>query len=118
MVKGMIILFEIKLKVVAKKGVQIAAGGHLGYGALGSLYTNAPPNLTHIYGPIMDQVYHLPNHRLPENVKDTTKSFVPSKSSIYTSNMSELPASYATTNTTNKLGRDEYLETNKVKFAY
>lgn len=74
-----------------KDGVQVAAGGHLGYGALGSLYTNAPPNHTHIYGPVIDQIYHLPKHSMPDNQNvNYSKSFVPSKSSAYeTNNISE-----------------------------
>lgn len=65
-----------------KRGLQLAAGGHLGYGALGTLYTNAPPNHPHVYGPVYNQVAHLPNHGIPgdEYTNDRSRSYMPAKS--------------------------------------
>lgn len=63
-----------------RRGLQLAAGGHLGYGALGTLSTNAPPNNPHVYGDIYEQVAHLPNHGMPGVSLDRSRNYVPAKS--------------------------------------
>lgn len=40
--------------------MRVAAGGHIGYGALGSSVVRAAPLNPHFYGPVAAQVAHLP----------------------------------------------------------
>ncbi len=47
-------------QVIAREGVRVAAGGHIGYGALGSSVVRAAPLNPHFYGPVATQVAHLP----------------------------------------------------------
>lgn len=76
-------------KVINRKGIQIAAGGHQGYAPLGGLYTNASPNNPHIYGHPLLQVSGLPHHKAP-NASSTYSSTAQSNNSpIYKSNLPE-----------------------------
>ena len=109
------------VKIVPKRGLQIAAGGHLGYAPCGALYTNAPPNHTHMYGPVMNQVQHLPNHRQPvySNEADATRNFVPAKSSMYQSNLSENTVHCVDNHSRGYLDqRGEYLNPDKIRSTY
>lgn len=81
---------QILSSIVPKKGLQIAAGGHLGYAPCGALYTNAPPNHSHMYGSVIDQIQNLPNHRLGSDHSiqaAATNNFI--QLPIYQNNLSE-----------------------------
>lgn len=86
---------------------------------MGCLYTNAAPNDSHIYGPIIDQVRSLPNHRADIDDDYSSKSYVPVRSTrIYNSNLSEnLNKSYET-NPNMYSGHKEYLDPNKIRSTY
>ncbi|UJR25894.1 hypothetical protein I4U23_007242 [Adineta vaga] len=88
--------FEDKLKaaaildtVIAREGIRVAAGGHIGYGALGSSVVRAAPLNPHFYGPVPIQVAHLPNHS--QETTSVRNIFPPKASSIYSSGESYLP---------------------------
>lgn len=103
---------KILKSVVAKKGIQVAAGGHLGYAPMGCLYTNAVPNHPHTYGPVLDQIRSLPNHRPEYDDTYSNRAFVPTKSSIYDSNMSETKKYLLDINTQFYPGHNTYLGSN------
>ncbi|CAF1310039.1 unnamed protein product, partial [Didymodactylos carnosus] len=88
--------FEDKLKagsiletVIAREGVRVAAGGHIGYGAIGSTVVRAPPLNPHFYGLISNQVAHLPNHT--QDSFQVRELFAAKPPSIYTFSESFLP---------------------------
>jgi len=87
--------YEDKLKagailetIIAREGIRVAAGGHLGYGALGSSVVRAAPLNPHFYGPVAAQVAHLPNHS--QEALPVRNIFPPKAPSIYTSDESYL----------------------------
>ena len=49
-----------KLGHCSRRRIRVAAGGHIGYGALGSSVVRAAPLNPHFYGPVPTQVAHLP----------------------------------------------------------
>ncbi len=77
-------LFQISnvYKFSFRSAHRVAAGGHQGYAPLGGLYTSAPPNNPHIYGPPSQQVAHLPNHG--DGTRKVNEAFEPKLPSIYT----------------------------------
>ncbi len=106
-----------------KRGLQVAAGGHLGYAPCGALYTNAPPNMPHMYGPIANQIKKLPNHQLPvySNEAGATKNFLPASNngSIYANNLSENTVYSVDNNSRGALDRrSEYLNPDKIRSTY
>lgn len=109
-----LIAAKILKSIVAKKGIQVAAGGHLGYAPMGCLYTNAVPNHPHIYGPVLDQVKGLPNHRPEYDDSYSSRAYVPAKSSIYDSNMTEKKTYLLDLNTRQFPGHSDYLGPNKL----
>ncbi|CAF1106687.1 unnamed protein product [Adineta steineri] len=93
--------FEDKLKaaaildtVIAREGVRVAAGGHIGYGALGSSVVRAAPLNPHFYGSVAAQVAHLPNHS--QDASPVNKIFSPQAPSIYSFGETYLPPKRAT----------------------
>ncbi|CAF0778986.1 unnamed protein product [Brachionus calyciflorus] len=110
-----LIAAKILKSVVAQKGIQVAAGGHLGYAPMGCLYTNAVPNHPHIYGPVLEQVKSLPNHRPEYDDTYSSRAYVPTKSSIYDSNSTEKKNYLLDTNTKLYQGHSDYLGPNKLK---
>ncbi|CAF0944584.1 unnamed protein product [Adineta steineri] len=93
--------FEDKLKaaaildtVIAREGVRVAAGGHIGYGALGSSVVRAAPLNPHFYGSVAAQVAHLPNHS--QDASPVNKIFPPQAPSIYSFGETYLPPKRAT----------------------
>ncbi|CAF1965457.1 unnamed protein product [Rotaria magnacalcarata] len=93
--------YEDKLKagailetIIAREGVRVAAGGHIGYGALGSTVVRAPPLNPHFYGPVANQIAHLPNHSQDATVARSI--FPPKAPSIYSFGESYLPPSRPT----------------------
>ncbi|CAF2311420.1 unnamed protein product [Rotaria sp. Silwood2] len=115
--------YEDKLKagailetVIAREGIRVAAGGHIGYGALGSSVVRAPPLNPHFYGPVAAQVAHLPNHS--QETTAVRNIFPPKSSSIYSFGESYLPSTrptdinaHYTSNTTDNISR-QYTGTN------
>lgn len=102
-------------KVVNRKGIQIAAGGHQGYAPLGGLYTNAQPNNPHIYGHPLIQVSGLPHHKPPSASNSTNPNAAqPNNNPIYKSNMPEKVylSTYAKAN--NYPTVNPYLNSNKL----
>ncbi|CAF0774110.1 unnamed protein product [Adineta ricciae] len=88
--------FEDKLKaaaildtVIAREGIRVAAGGHIGYGALGSSVVRAAPLNPHFYGPVAAQVAHLPNHSQESTA--VRNAFPPNAPTVYSSGESFLP---------------------------
>ncbi|CAF1285571.1 unnamed protein product [Rotaria sordida] len=93
--------YEDKLKagailetIIAREGVRVAAGGHLGYGALGSSVVRAAPLNPHFYGPVAAQVAHLPNHS--QETTTARNIFPPKVPSIYSFGESYLPSTRPT----------------------
>ncbi|CAF0934440.1 unnamed protein product [Adineta steineri] len=93
--------FEDKLKaaaildtVIAREGIRVAAGGHIGYGALGSSVVRAAPLNPHFYGSVAAQVAHLPNHS--QDASPVNKIFPPQAPSIYSFGETYLPPKRAT----------------------
>lgn len=93
--------FDDKLKaaaildtVIARDAIRVAAGGHIGYGALGSSVVRAVPLNPHFYGPVAEQVSHLPNHSQQAGPARTV--FPPKPASIYNHAESYLPPRQAT----------------------
>lgn len=103
--------FFCLIQIIAREGIRVAAGGHIGYGALGSSVVRAPPLNPHFYGPVGTQVAHLPvslntihtglssskkinrfflqNHT--QEVAPSRSLFPPKAPSIYASGESYLP---------------------------
>ena len=108
-------------QIVPKRGLQIAAGGHLGYAPCGALYTNAPPNHSHMYGPVINQIQNLPNHRLPTNSNEaaSTKNFLPARPTIYDNNLSENNVYVVDNHSRGAFDRRaEYLNADKIRSTY
>lgn len=100
--------------MVARRGVQIAAGGHQGYAPLGGLYTSAPPNNPHIYGAPIEQVKNFPNHRLKTDQSATIFDVDrPPRETLYSSNTTE-GSDYVPT----KFVRSDYLDANKNRLTF
>ena len=89
----------------------------MGYAPLGGLYTNAAPNLPHMYGDPITQIQHLPNHKLPEQLNGAP-NYNTHIQSIYNSNLPEkvVSSSYASAN--NYPQPNEYLNPNKLNSLY
>jgi hypothetical protein len=77
------------------------------------LYTSAPPNNNHVYGPSIEQVQHLPNHKI-RVAQTETLGFGPFKSSIYNSNLSDPKASTSYGNYNQYITPNQYLNPNKI----
>jgi len=111
--------YEDKLKagailetIIAREGIRVAAGGHIGYGALGSSVVRAAPLNPHFYGPVATQVAHLPNHSQDSTL--VRNIFPPKAPSIYSFGESYLPPNRPTditghyTSNTNLMNTNQY----------
>lgn len=103
---------------MANRGVTIAAGGHLGYAPMGTLYTNAVPNDPHIYGPVLNQVNHLPDHRSDSDDRYSSRSYIPTQSRIYAANMSERINYNLDVNIKQYTGHNDYLDPNRIRTTF
>lgn len=103
--------------IVARKGVQIAAGGHQGYSPLGNLYTTAPPNYNLFYGDSIKQVEHFPNHHLVDSTDKSTSEGGPGRANSKQANgmySSNNPDYHDKQRNANYQSRNEYLNPYKV----